>query len=162
MISRTSEYALRAAIQLGRCPERSLTTREIAESSGVPPSYLAKVLGALSRAELVVAQRGPNGGYVLGHPPEETTLLDIVNAVDPIRRITKCPLGLPEHRAELCPLHRILDEATRLAENTLASRTIADLICDLPKDPPHCAPRPKRRGKSRMSSARKQPKRKGS
>jgi len=128
VISKTAEYALRAIIQVARHRNGSLTAREIAEHTGVPPGYLAKVLLALARAELVVSQKGLNGGYALAGDPAEMTVLDVVNAVDPIRRIDRCPLGLDCHQRELCGLHHSLREATESAERVLAGKTIADLL----------------------------------
>ena len=45
--------------------------------------------------------------------PTEVTILDVVNAVDPIQRIKTCPLGLKTHGVRLCPLHRRMDDGPR-------------------------------------------------
>src|SRR5450756_2141055 len=44
LISRTSEYALRAVIWLVQEPARSQTTRQIATGTRTPPDYVSKVL----------------------------------------------------------------------------------------------------------------------
>src|SRR5512135_449190 len=108
MISRTAEYALRAVVTLGSNPEGPQTTQQIAKRTRVPAGYLAKVLQALSRAGLVEAQRGLNGGFVLSRPLEELTILDIINAVDPLKRTEHCPLGISVHEVRLCPLYQRL------------------------------------------------------
>ncbi|MFI4894177.1 MAG: hypothetical protein ACIAQ0_12190, partial [Phycisphaerales bacterium JB058] len=36
---------------------------------------------------------------------------DVINAVDPLKRITGCPLSLPAHCKTLCPMHARLDES---------------------------------------------------
>ena len=130
MISKTSEYALRAVIHLARETDRSLTTRELAETTSVPAGYLSKVLQSLGRSELVVSQRGLGGGHALARAPEAITVLDVVNAVDPIRRITECPLGLRSHRGEFCALHRRLDRAVAAVEKELAGARISELVDD--------------------------------
>ena len=111
MVSQTAEYALRAVVTLGSNPEGRRTTQQIAQRTRVPAGYFAKVLQALSRAGLVEAQRGLNGGFVLSRPLEELTILDVINAIDPLKRINRCPLGLPVHGNRLCPLHQRLDQA---------------------------------------------------
>lgn len=61
-------------------------------------------------------------------PPSEITVLDIINAVDPIQRIKGCPLGLESHRGRLCGMHMRLDRAMKLVEETLEQSTIADIL----------------------------------
>src|SRR5690349_17460564 len=117
MISQTGEYALRAVVCLGNEGGRPLTTQVIAERAQVPVDYLAKVLQGLGRAGLVRSRRGLGGGFVLARPLDELTVLDVVNAVDPLKRIERCPLGLAAHGRQLCPLHRRLDEGIALVES---------------------------------------------
>lgn len=54
-------------------------------------------------------------------------MLDVVNAVDPIPRIRKCPLGNPDHM-QLCPLHRHLDDAIALIEREFKQTTLAEIL----------------------------------
>lgn len=111
MLSSTSEYALRImAILSQQKPDSFLKGDEIAKEAKVPAAYLAKILQSLNKAGLVTAQKGIGGGYILSKPSNQISLFDIVNAVDPFKRITKCPLGIPNHTT-LCPLHKKLDDA---------------------------------------------------
>ena len=130
MLSQTSEYALRAVVSLAARPGVSLTVHQIAEITRVPIGYLSKVLQALRRAGLVRSQRGLRGGFVLERRPEELTLLEVVNAVDPFKRINTCPLGLPSHGERLCTLHHRLDESLAHAERALAESTIAEMVAE--------------------------------
>jgi Rrf2 family transcriptional regulator, nitric oxide-sensitive transcriptional repressor len=137
MIPKTAEYALRAVVVLAREPERAYSAEQIAEATRVPRRYTHKVLQALVRAELVRSQSGPGGGYALVRPPEELSILDVVNAVQPIPRIRHCPLGLKGHTS-LCPLHRELDEACAATERAFARVTIAQLLNQPDATPPLC------------------------
>lgn len=128
MISKTTEYALRAMVTLATSPDHALSSREIARRTQVPGNYLAKVLQNLVRHGLVSSQRGVNGGVLLSRPPGRITVLDIVTAVDPIMRITKCPLNLRSHGLSLCPLHRKLDQALSQAEQVFRSTTLEELV----------------------------------
>lgn len=127
MIPKTAEYALRAVVVLARDPGRVYSAVEIAESTQVPRRYAHKVLQALVRHNLVRSQPGPGGGYALLPSPEEVTILDVVEAVEPIPRIRRCPLGLKNHTS-LCPLHRQLDAAAAATERAFAQVTIAQLL----------------------------------
>lgn len=128
MFSQTAEYALRALTFLAlRFPDPQ-TTAVIAEHTQVPAGYLSKVLQQLGRASLVHAARGKYGGWELARTPQRTTILEIMNVVDPIRRIRTCPLRLDAHAGRLCPLHEKMDRALELIENSFSSTTLAELL----------------------------------
>ncbi len=131
MISQTAEYALRAAVFLAEDAALPRTNVQIAEGTEVPVGYLAKVMQSLSRGGIVVAQRGPNGGFVLRLPANKLTVLEVINAVNPVQRFPECPLKLAHHGKNLCPLHRKLDDTAKLVEESFGDTTIADLI-DVP------------------------------
>jgi Rrf2 family protein len=128
MISQTAEYALRAVVFLAENREPAQTTEQIAKATQIPAAYLSKVLQLLSRASIVRSQRGLGGGCSLIGRPKDITVLEVVSAVDPIKRIEACPLGLDEHATRLCSLHRRLDEAAALVERAFGNTTIADLL----------------------------------
>ncbi|MCC6588897.1 MAG: Rrf2 family transcriptional regulator [Bryobacterales bacterium] len=128
MFSQTAEYALRALTYLAQTYPAPQTTAVIAEHTQVPAGYLSKVLQQLGRARFVTAARGKHGGWEMAKPPNTISILDIVNVMDPIRRIDSCPLRLQAHSVMLCPLHKKMDQALELIERTLASSTLAELL----------------------------------
>ncbi len=127
MFSQTAEYALRAMVALACMhPDSAQSSEAMADRTKVPRHYLSKILRDLSDAGLVFAQRGPNGGFQLTRSPNDISILDVVNAVEPIGRIHKCPLGNPAH-VKLCPLHRRLDDAMLMVEKSLGSTSLAEI-----------------------------------
>lgn len=144
MFSQTVEYALRAVIFLAGHAPQARTTDQIAEVTKVPKAYLSKVLQGLSRGGIVQSQRGVGGGASLAKPVNELSILDVVNAVDPIHRIKKCPLGLESHGVNLCPLHFRLDQALAMVEKAFADSTLAEVLSESTTSVPLCDfPRPK-------------------
>ena len=138
MLTQSVEYALRAAVFLaGESPE-ARTTDEIAAATRVPRAYLAKVLQGLAKSGVVVSKRGIGGGVTLGKRPEELTILEVVNAVEPVGRIATCPLGLAAHGTRLCPLHKRLDDALATVEDALRGTTLAEVLADPSKSIPLC------------------------
>ena len=125
MLSQTAEYALRAMVSLARGGPH--TVQDVAADARVPLDYLSKILNALGRAGLVSAQRGRGGGFQAARPANQISVLDVVTAVDPVRRIHTCPLALAAHGTNLCPLHRKLDDAARSIEDAFRSTTIGSL-----------------------------------
>lgn len=127
MLSQTAEYALRAAVHIASHPGERQTTRDIARAMDIPADYLAKVMQSLVRAGVVTAMRGKAGGFQLVRPGRDTSVLDVVNAVEPLRRIHSCPLHLPQHEKHLCPLHSKLDQAAAMLEREFRNTCVADL-----------------------------------
>jgi len=99
---------------------------EIAAATCIPLDYSLKVLNALDAAGIVRSKRGPGGGYQLVRAANELTTLEVIQAVDEIPRIEKCPLGIVGH-TQLCPLHKLLDEAAKSVEQAFRRVTIEDL-----------------------------------
>jgi Rrf2 family protein len=137
VLSKTAEYALRAAVWLAQSPEEPAAADRLAEVTKVPRRYLYKVLQDLVRAELVRSQSGPHGGYALARDPAKITILDVVSAAAPLERIRHCPLGLPSH-TRLCPLHKELDRVYASAEQALAKVTLDQLLRSSSKILPLC------------------------
>jgi Rrf2 family protein len=138
VISQTVEYALRAVVHLASEAPAARTTDQVAKATRVPRAYLSKVLQSLRRAGLVHSQRGIGGGMTLTKSPEELTILEVVNAVEPIQRIRTCPLELAAHGVHLCPLHRRLDNALELFEDAFRNTTLAEVLAEPTTSIPLC------------------------
>lgn len=63
---------------------------------------------------------------------KKISILEVVNAVDPIARITTCPLGLEAHGPNLCALHKKLDEVAAEIERSFGATTLRDLLVSVP------------------------------
>jgi Rrf2 family protein len=138
LISQTVEYALRAVVYLADHLEMPLTTQQIAAVTRIPQAYLSKVMQNLSRAGLVESRRGLHGGFTLSRSPEQLTIWDVMDAVEPLRRIRTCPLGLESHRIRLCPLHKKLDDALAQIEQVMRDTTLAEILAEPTTSKPLC------------------------
>ena len=135
------EYALRAVVCLAQNDDKALTARHISTLTRVPAGYMSKVLQLLGKAGLARATRGRGGGYQLAASPNELSVLEVVNAVDPLKRIRACPLAIGLHGARMCPLHRSLDQVLEHAEREFGHTTIAALLVDSIPSAPLCGQR---------------------
>jgi Rrf2 family nitric oxide-sensitive transcriptional repressor len=138
MLSQTTEYALRAMSCLAYAPDELTPTPVLARYTKVPSNYLAKVLQLLAQSELIVGRRGVGGGYKLAKPAADISMLDVVNAIDPVRRIESCPLGLPNHGGTLCAMHCAVDRAAAHLLETFDGVTMADLVAEAGGNRPLC------------------------
>jgi Rrf2 family protein len=149
MLTQTVEYALRAVAFLGQQSPEARTTDQISRATKVPKPYLSKVLQSLVHAGILHSQRGIGGGISLAKNPDELTILEVVNAVDPIQRIKTCPLGLAAHGVHLCPLHQRLDDAMASVEEAFRNTTLAEVLAEPTSSVPLC-PFPAIRGKAAL------------
>ncbi|MEX0777556.1 MAG: Rrf2 family transcriptional regulator [Phycisphaeraceae bacterium] len=69
----------------GQTPPTHFTAQQIAQGTGIPAGYLAKVLQALVKTGLVCSRRGLHGGFHLAQAPAQFSVLDVVQAVHPVR-----------------------------------------------------------------------------
>jgi Rrf2 family protein len=128
MLTKTNEYALRVVTYLGENSAKTVTNADIAGATSIPAEYLYKIMRTLERSGLVRSQRGKHGGYSLSRSADEMTVLEVISVVDPLPRIMACPLGRKEHRKQLCPLHKRLDEVYAQIESAFRNSKISDLI----------------------------------
>ncbi len=84
MISVTSKsrYAVVAMAELARSGEGPVPIAQIAERRQMPVQFLEQLFSTLRRDGLLISQRGVKGGYRLARPPEEITVLEVVQALD--------------------------------------------------------------------------------
>ena len=83
-----------------------LTSLDIAAKRELPQPVVAKILTIVSSLGLVDGVRGPGGGYWLKLPPDEISLLDIVQEFERQDSGVMCPFG-PNWcgKGEPCPMH---------------------------------------------------------
>ena len=127
MLSKTAEYALRAVACIGKREGQPVSADLLAKETKTPRRYLTRVLQDLTAGGILRSRSGPGGGYEIGTSVDQLSILDVINVVDPIERITECPLGLKSH-TQLCPLHAELDKAYACTEQAFARVTIGELL----------------------------------
>jgi len=93
-ITRQADYAIRAVLYLAKMgPETRSATSQIAHEQQIPPSFLAKIVSQLSVAGLLQTSRGARGGVSLARPPEQISLLEVVEAIDGPILLNECVGG---------------------------------------------------------------------
>lgn len=124
--SRTTGYAILALGCIANWKGQWVRSGQIHECTGIPTPYLRKTLFALVRFGLIQAKRGYQGGFVLSRPPEEITLLDVVQAVEPDKSASDCLLALAGcSDATPCPVRGFWKKIRAQIETELRSITIA-------------------------------------
>lgn len=134
-LSKKSEYALRALIELTNQYGRSLLQRQdIARRQNIPIEFLEQILLRLRNAGLLSSRRGVSGGYSLVKPPERITLGQVIRILDgplaPIGCVSKTAFrkcdDCPYAKKVFCPLQDAMGEVRNAIAGILDHYTLKD------------------------------------
>jgi Rrf2 family protein len=129
-LTRAGEYAVRCVLYLASQGVGVLCARkEIARKMDIPDQFLGKIAQQLARAGAIEIVQGARGGYRLVVPPEELTLLEVVEAVIGEIFLNDCVLR-PEscNRSHACAVHGIWTKAKDQLRQTLQEATFARIL----------------------------------
>ena len=128
-LGRRGDYAVRISIDLARhwggAPRKA---REIALSMDIPTEFARQILADLVAHGLLSSAAGPRGGYRLVQPPDDVTLLVIIEAAEGEFGLQRCVLrGGPCDWTAACPVHEIWSNAQQAFADVLGASNLADL-----------------------------------
>jgi Rrf2 family protein len=126
--SEAASLALHATAVMARKLDHRLPVAQLAEQLGASSHHLAKVMQRLAAAGLVESETGRRGGFHLTRPPEETTLLEIFEAMEEPLDDSGCMLSerVCKGRRD-CLLGALVQSLNRHVRNYLAQSTLAEL-----------------------------------
>lgn len=124
MFSTSCHYALQAMIfiALHSSENENVGLSTIAEEQDIPKHFLSKILQLLVKHKLLVSMKGPSGGFNLNRPPEEITLIEVIEAIDGLDMFNQCGIGFKRcDDSHPCPIHhdykKVRDRIQELFEN---------------------------------------------
>ncbi|MBP8822826.1 MAG: Rrf2 family transcriptional regulator [Flavobacteriales bacterium] len=137
MFSKTGEYALRATMVIATASRNGerLTLERIAERTGMPKAFTAKVLQDLVRGGVMASSRGPNGGFDLTPlHARKVNLRKVLDAVGEADITNSCVMGLGGCNKDLpCPMHKDFIGIKQAIASLLDRTQVHDLVDDLNK-----------------------------
>lgn len=89
-LSRLTDYAVILLTKLSFGDGEPASAAKLAEDLVLPQPTVSKLLKMLSKAELVSAQRGAAGGYVLTRAAEAISIGDVISAIEGPVALTAC------------------------------------------------------------------------
>ncbi len=132
-LSTKGRYAVMAMADLAKNGrERAVSLAEIATRQEISLSYLEQLFARLRKGGLVRSVRGPGGGYRLARGAHETTVAEIVLAVDEPIRATRCaahssPKGCMM-AGERCITHNLWEDLGEEIQAFLAAVSLEDVV----------------------------------
>jgi Rrf2 family protein len=143
MLSQAVGYAATAMAYVAAAGGNLVLVKEIADATGIPGPYLAKIVNTLARKGLVLTQRGIGGGVSLAKPAQDISLFDVCVALDdPVVQV-RCMLGTaPCSDERSCPAHKFWKAQREKVVAYCRDLTVADVAAFETKrrwkvEPPH-------------------------
>lgn len=129
LLRRESDYALRCLLYLAvAAGDRMYPARLLARAENIPEPMLRKILQKLARAGIVDSALGSHGGFRLHLPPEEITVLMVLEAIQGPVTASRCLVNRSfcPHRPK-CVLSTALAGMQAGVEELFACTTLYDL-----------------------------------
>lgn len=134
-LTNLADYAVVVMTAAARCHDPRLSTvavsaAAVAAATGIPAPTVAKLMGTLARAGLLVSTRGVAGGFHLARDPGAITVASVIEAVDGPIALTNCQQGMVSDcaihgRCEVRPHWGPINRAVR---DALSAVTLAQLV----------------------------------
>jgi Rrf2 family protein len=125
MIRLSAQYAIRAMVHIAGSPGMH-TADTIAQQTGIPRGYLAKILQRLSQHRLLDTQRGIGGGYALTRPADSIMVFEVVRAIEPRDELSMCSAC----HSDTCRIVHFMRTFADACDDMLRRTTIAEFISD--------------------------------
>lgn len=134
MLSRASKYAILSTLFLAEhgCEDKKISVKVIAKSIDVPSPFLAKLFQQLVRGKIISSTKGPNGGFYLTEENGKRNVLDIIENIDGLSKLSDCFLGLNECDSENpCPVHFIVEPFKNSILGKFRDKTIIEFSTEI-------------------------------
>lgn len=129
LLTTKGRYAVMAIIDLAQTNTKSpRTITDIASKQNISVNYLEQIFSKLKNADIVNAIKGPGGGYILNHKPENLCIAEVIQAVEEPIKFTKCndDFGCKNHNAK-CQTHDLWKGLEKHVISYLSNITVADI-----------------------------------
>ncbi len=131
-ISTKGEYGIRAMLYIAMHADQGpVTSHEIATHQGIPEPYLRQILALLSKDRLILSNRGPQGGHVLGREASLISLRHILLTLEgnttPIDQILALPCTI-DVGTEHCAIREVFLEVKKAVERILSATNLEEMV----------------------------------
>ena len=137
MLSKTCKYAVRAVIYMAANynENQKCGIKVLAEELQIPAPFLSKILQKLARFNVLISNKGPNGGFALAASPEKISLYRVVEIIDGKELFENCALSNDtcdgrRETSHVCALHDSYSDIRKQLITTFKEKMISDLLTE--------------------------------
>ncbi len=131
LLTRASEYALLSLVVLAKS-DKPLDADRLSRELDIPKSFLAKILQALARQEIISSFKGAKGGFALNENSHTRTLLEIMSAVEgktpTVFDCSPSQESCPSNKASSCAIWPFINKLQGKIDTFLGTLTLQDIL----------------------------------
>ena len=134
LITRDTDYAVRALREIAQSKEKMVSTLYLEEKLGIPRAFLRKILQLLQKSGILDSAKGNQGGFILARPTQKILLLDIIKVFQGNVCVSDCVfLKEPCPQKSCCSLRGELKKIENYALERLGAVTLKSLLANTRK-----------------------------
>lgn len=132
LLTKHSDYAIRALIELAKDKSRYLSSRDVAKRQQIPYQFLRRILQELIKSKLVVSKEGGSGGFKIKANPKRISIIDVINIFQGNVQLTECMFRkkLCVNRST-CILRKEIKRVENIIKKEFRGITLAKLLNNL-------------------------------
>ena len=130
-ISTKGRYALRMLLDLAEHRDSGfISLKELAERQEISKKYLEQIIPMLTKGNILRTSRGTQGGYMLAHAPDKTTVGEILRLTEGSLSPVACADDDPIEcaRCAECPTLPVWQGLAHVISEYLDSITLQDIL----------------------------------
>jgi len=129
LITRDTDYAIRAICYIARQKQRIVTVAELVKELRIPYPFLRKILQTLNKRKILRSYKGSGGGFELSVVSNKIFLVDLMEVFQGTLTLNECFLKrLACPNIKICPLRKKLKNIENYVFKQLRSITVASLL----------------------------------
>ena len=130
-VSTKGRYAVRMMVDLAEHREEGfIALKDIAERQGISKKYLEQIVPVFNQSNLLRANRGSQGGYMLAKDPSKCTVGEILRLTEGSLAPVACvdPEPMECDRMADCPMLPVWKGLSKVIDDYLDGITLQDII----------------------------------
>jgi Rrf2 family protein len=129
LITRDTDYALRAICFMAKTKEKVLSVGDLVRALKVPRPFLRKILQVLNKKGILKSYKGLGGGFKLAMPASRIFLVDLIEIFQGPFKLNECLLRkIACPSTKTCALRKKINRIESYVIKQLRSITIASLL----------------------------------
>lgn len=129
LITRDTDYAIRALCFIAKCGKEIVPVSELNRNLRIPGPFLRKILQILNKKRLLRSYKGKGGGFMLALAPNKIFLADLIEIFQGSLKLNECIFKkriCPDRKT--CKLKKRIDNIQKQVISELKDITLASLL----------------------------------
>lgn len=128
-LSKRCEYGIKAAVRLARKHGQGyVQSKELADTEALPAKFLESILLTLRGAAILESKVGAGGGYRLSRPPDQISVSELLDALDPGEPVAHTTIEPKHSTAGGVALHLVSERIEDALGQAIGSLSLAELL----------------------------------